>query len=233
MTTFLEQINFQKVEIQDLKDQLDAKQHEVDECEDKIICLENDSHSEVSRAEYEKLLEENKKYTSRDGGWEKALEEIKKIQDLILLENTKIGEAREKTIQENEMLKKENKLIKEENKLLKKKLELEILWAEGSTEDLYIKDPETDDQYSFGPKCRSKLKDDIADNSKMKRILRNGSIEDCVEASAFYMFKKDGVLYYVGRSSRGPLHIGNIKGEITNMKVTEEIKKTIRDMVNH
>ena len=47
------------------------------------------------------------------------------------------------------------------------------------------------------------------------------------------MFKKDGVLYYVGRSSRGPLHIGNIKGEITNMKVTEEIKKTIRDMVNH
>ena len=227
MTTFLEQINFQKVEIQDLKDQLDAKQHEVDECEDKIICLENDSHTEVSRVEYEKLLEENKKYTSRDGGWEKALEEIKKIQDLILLENTKIGEAREKTIQENEML-------KEENKLLKKKPELEILWAEGSTEDLYIKDPETDDQYSFGKNSIAKMKDDdIADNSKMKRILRNGSIEDCVEASAFYMFKKDGVLYYVGRSSRGPLHIGNIKGEITNMKVTEEIKKTIRDMVNH
>lgn len=78
-----------------------------------------------------------------------------------------------------------------------------------------IQDPEhPEDNYSFGNNCKSK----IGDNSTMKRILKNGSIKDCVIANAYCMFVKGGKLYYQGRDSRGPAHVRTIKGEKTTME---------------
>jgi len=78
-----------------------------------------------------------------------------------------------------------------------------------------IQDPENpEDYYSFGKNCKSK----IGDNSTMKRILKNGSIKDCVVANAYCMFVKGRKLYYQGRSSRGPTHVRTIKGEKTTME---------------
>ena len=78
-----------------------------------------------------------------------------------------------------------------------------------------IQDPEhPEDNYSFGNNRKSK----IGDNSTMKRILKNGSIKDCVVANAYCMFVKGGKLYYQGRSSSGPAHIRTIKGEKTTME---------------
>lgn len=118
-------------------------------------------------------------------------------------------------------LKEENKKLIEENKLLKISMD-EILWPKEITSDLHIKDPETNDKYSFGENSTSKIKDDIADNSEMKRILKNGSKDDINSAYAFYMFQRDGVLYYVGRrpSKGAPLHFRNIK---TLTKIKDEI----------
>lgn len=78
-----------------------------------------------------------------------------------------------------------------------------------------IQDPEhPEDNYSFGNNSKSK----IDDNYTMKRILKNGSIQDCVAAYAYCMFVKGGKLYYRGRSSSGPAHVRTIKGEKTTME---------------
>jgi hypothetical protein len=102
--------------------------------------------------------------------------------------------------------------------------EMDTESTEGEEEDvvfLYpndegsIQDPEhPEDNYSFGNNCKSK----IADNSKMKRILKNGSIKDCVVANAYCMFVKGGKLYYRGRASSGTAHVRTIKGEKTTME---------------
>jgi len=77
-----------------------------------------------------------------------------------------------------------------------------------------IQDPEhPEDYYSFGNNCKSK----IGDNFTMKRILKNGSIKDCVSAYAYCMFVKGGKLYYRGRSPSGSAHVRTIKGEKTTM----------------
>ena len=86
-----------------------------------------------------------------------------------------------------------------------------------------IQDPENpEDYYSFGDNCKSK----IGDNFKMKRILRNGSIKDCVKANAFCIFSEGGKLYYIGRGSKGPRQVRTIKGEKTTMKIPEWINIT-------
>ena len=78
-----------------------------------------------------------------------------------------------------------------------------------------IQDPEhPEDYYSFGNNSKSK----IGENYTMKRILKNGSIKDCVSAYAYCMFVKGGKLYYRGRSSSGPAHVRTIKGEKTTME---------------
>ena len=79
----------------------------------------------------------------------------------------------------------------------------------------FIEDPEhPEDKYSFGNNCKSK----IGDNSTMKRILKNGSIKDCVVANAYCMFVKGGKLYYQGRDSSGPAQVRTIKNEKTTME---------------
>jgi hypothetical protein len=102
--------------------------------------------------------------------------------------------------------------------------EMDTESTEGEEEDvvfLYpndegsIQDPEhPEDNYSFGDNSKSK----IAENSKMKRILKNGSIKDCVVANAYCMFVKGGKLYYRGRASSGTAHVRTIKGEKTTME---------------
>ena len=98
-----------------------------------------------------------------------------------------------------------------------------FLYAKDNSVGSTIQDPEhPEDYYSFGNNCKSK----IADNSTMKRILKNGSIKDCVVANAYCMFVKGGKLYYQGRSSSGPAHIRTIKGEKTTMEIPYYIKIT-------